>query len=127
MPWLASRPTFLAALARPRSLSSCSALPRSASASSMARLHSMMPAPVFSRSSLISSVVLAMRLRVLVFVQVELVHHEVFFGHHGQLGRHLFDLVLGQATLGQRLAHDRGARLATLDNRVGDLAGDQSH
>src|SRR6266540_3867486 len=66
-------------------------------------------------------------LRVLVFVQLELVHHEVLFGHHGQLGRHRLDLFLGQAALGQWLALNRGARLAAFDDRVGDLARDQAH
>src|ERR671932_1422617 len=94
-PALASRPVFLPAAAKPHCLSSFSAASIEPP-SSMARLQSMMPAPVRSRSSLICSVDagmfvltrLRLRLRVFVLVHVELVHQEVLFGHHRHVGWH---------------------------------------
>src|SRR5215471_21718178 len=114
-PWPASRPAFFSAVARPHCLSSFSASGMEPP-SSRARLHSMMPAPVFSRSCLICAVVAGIGSGVLVLVEVVVIHHEVLFGHHGQLGRHLLDLFLGQSTLGH-LADDGGTLLAAFDDR----------
>src|SRR5438477_12318700 len=106
-PWLVSRPAFFSATARPRSLMSSAALPRSPAASSSAFLHSMIPAPVFSRRSLMSSVDVGIS-GVLVLVEVVVLHHEVLFGHHWQVRRHLFDLFVSQARLAQLVAHHGG-------------------
>src|SRR4051812_44795830 len=106
-PWLVSRPAFFSAVATPhflRSFSASAIVP----ASSSARLHSMIPAPVFSRSSLMSSVALGIS-GVLVLVEVVVVHHEVLFGHHGQVRRHLFDLFVFQTALRELFTHHRGA------------------
>src|ERR1051325_7446426 len=95
-PWPASRPAFFSAVARPHCLSSFSASDIEPP-SSRARLHSMMPAPVFSRSSLICSVLVGIPTSgVLVLVEVVVPHHEVFLGHLAELfdllcaGRHTY-------------------------------------
>src|SRR5262245_831292 len=103
------------------------ALPMSPPESSSALLHSMMPAPVCSRSSCMSSVALGMVLCVLVFVEIVVLHHEVLFGHHGQVRRHLLDLFVFESALRQHVAHDGGTCLAAFNDGIGNLAGDQPH
>ena len=59
VPSLVARPAFLATAARPRVRRTSTAFSKSASASTSAFLHSIMPAPVISRSSLTREAVIS--------------------------------------------------------------------
>src|SRR5712692_11424193 len=116
-PSFVTRPAFSLAAARPFCRSQSMALPMSSPFSTRACLQSMMPAPVFRRSSLTSALSPAMLLRLLNSATRCGVRSDSGSGglHGSHLGRRWL-LVLRAL----------GAQVQTLDHGVGDFGGDQS-